>query len=44
VRTGAEVLSQVELFFSERRVEEPDSVPEAEDDSHSFTETALLCD
>ncbi|MDR3774495.1 MAG: tRNA dihydrouridine synthase DusB [Terracidiphilus sp.] len=45
-RTGAAVLDQVEQFFAARRAEGASdaSVPEAEDQAHSFPEDALACD
>jgi nifR3 family TIM-barrel protein len=43
-RTGADVLAQVELFFAERRGEEPDAPTQAEDETQAFAETTLLCE
>jgi nifR3 family TIM-barrel protein len=48
VRTGPEVLAQVELFFGSRDADEPgyalDAGVEAEDSVQAFPEAALLCD
>jgi nifR3 family TIM-barrel protein len=43
-RTGAEVLAQVELFFTSRPTESADSEQDSEDQAQAFSEASLLCD
>ena len=43
-RTGAEVLAQVELFFTSRPTDGADSEPDSEDQAQAFPEGSLFCD